>query len=124
MKICRKCENEYKDVYLFCPKCGTPFDPKMKYAKIPGHVSHETLDILIKIFNILLYVFGLFIIFIYLINFKINIKDSIFAIIFGLSLFKIFYDLLRENLKKVNRIIILAIRIVIPTIILIIWMNC
>ena len=121
MKVCRKCDNEYKDDYSFCPKCGTPHNPNTKYAKIPGELSHEAKEKLVFIFNILLYIVGAVIICIYLLNFKNDVKSSIFAILFGLSLFQIFYKLLET---KSNTKLLMVLRVVIPLLLFIVWMIC
>ena len=34
MKICKKCSKEFKEDYIYCPKCGTPYDVKIKSGKI------------------------------------------------------------------------------------------
>ena len=39
MKSCRKCKNEYKDEYNYCPKCGTPYDKNVKKTKVPGGIG-------------------------------------------------------------------------------------
>lgn len=123
MKVCRKCNNEYKEAYSFCPKCGTPHDPKMKYAKIPGEISHESKETAVKVWNIILYVFGSLLICAYLLSFKEDIKSSIFAILFGLSLFQIFYKLLEDNLN-INKSFLKVLRIILPIVIMITWGIC
>lgn len=48
MKECRKCKNQYKDVYSYCPKCGTPYDINIKRAKVPDEVDAGTMSIVKK----------------------------------------------------------------------------
>jgi hypothetical protein len=124
MKTCRKCKNEYKDDYMYCPKCGTPYDAKKKAMKIPDSIlSDSASDTIKKIWNIILYIFGGLLILAYIGSFKINPVNSIFAILFGLSLFQIFYKLIsnKANSDSVDKALKI-IRIVLPIVILIIWM--
>ena len=70
-----------------------------------------------------LYIIGGLIILAYLTSFSENPADSIFAILFGLSLFQIFYKLLSDKANSVDVDKFLKIaRIVLPIAILIIWM--
>lgn len=125
MKTCRKCQNKYKDLYIYCPKCGTPCDEKMKYAKVPGEINGDIIEMLKKIWNGILYGLGGSLIFAYLLTINENPRESIFAILFGLSLFQIFYKLAskKANSDKINKFLKIA-RLVFPVIILIIWMMC
>lgn len=123
MKTCRKCKNEYKDDYIYCPKCGTPYDPGKKTVKTPSNIVNPTLNVISKIWNIILYIIGGLIILAYLTSFSENPADSIFAILFGLSLFQIFYKLLSDKANSVDVDKFLKIaRIVLPIAILIIRM--
>lgn len=123
MKTCRKCKNEYKDDYIYCPKCGTPYDPSKKTVKTPSNIVNPTLNVISKIMNIILYIIGGLIILAYLTSFSENPADSIFAILFGLSLFQIFYKLLSDKANSVDVDKFLKIaRIVLPIAILIIRM--
>lgn len=123
MKTCRKCKNEYKDDYIYCPKCGTPYDPSKKTVKTPSNIVNPTLNVISKIWNIILYIIGGLIILAYLTSFSENPADSIFAILFGLSLFQIFYKLLSDKANSVDVDKFLKIaRIVLPIAILIIRM--
>lgn len=123
MKTCRKCKKEYKDDYIYCPKCGTPYDSNKKAVKTPSNIVNPTLNIISKIWNIILYIIGGLIILAYLTSFSENPADSIFAILFGLSLFQIFYKLLSDKANSVDVDKFLKIaRIVLPIAILIMWM--
>lgn len=123
MKTCRKCKKEYKDDYIYCPKCGTPYDSNKKAVKTPSNIVNPTLNVISKIWNIILYIIGGLIILAYLTSFSENPADSIFAILFGLSLFQIFYKLLSDKANSVDVDKFLKIaRIVLPIAILIIWM--
>lgn len=124
MKTCRKCKNEYKEVYEFCPKCGTPYDANKKVVKTPGDVPGSAMSIVKKIINISLYVFGGALILAYLESFAKEPLDAILAILFGLSLFPIFYKLIidKSNSISIDNIVKIA-RFALPILILIIWMT-
>ena len=117
MKICRKCKIEYKDDYIYCPKCGTPYDEKMKPAKIPGDISGGMVSTFTKIWNGLLYGFGGLLILAYITSFKEDIISSIFAILFGLSLFKCLYKVIEDKFTQIDEKYIKIARVAIPFII-------
>lgn len=119
MKICKKCNKEYKDDYVYCPKCGKPYDEKMKPVRTPGDIESTTS----KIVNGVLYGFGGLLILAYILSFTQNILFSIFAILFGLSLFKIFYTLIEDTFSQIDEKYIKIARIVLPVIILFTWMT-
>lgn len=120
MKTCRKCKKEYKDDYIYCPKCGTPYDEKMKAVRTPGDIGG--LDS--KIWNGFLYGVGGLLILVYLSSFTEDIVSSIFAILFGLSLFKVFYTLIEDKFSQIDEKYIKIARIVLPILILFVWIIC
>ena len=124
MKECRKCKNQYKDVYSYCPKCGTPYDINIKRAKVPDEVDAGTMSIVKKILNIILYIFGGLLIAAYLTSITKNPGESIFAILFSLSLFQIFYKLIGNKFNTIDEKYLKIARIALPIIILIAWMIC
>ena len=123
MKVCRKCKREYKDDYIYCPKCGTPYDEKMKPVKIPGDISGG-FNIVKKIWTGFLYGFGGLLILAYLSSFKEDVISSIFAILFGLSLFKIFYTMIEDKFTNLDEKYIKIARILIPIGLFILWIIC
>lgn len=95
MKLCRKCEKEYKDDYIYCPKCGTPYDEKMKPVRTPGDVG----GIVSKVWNGFLYVFGAIII-------LGSLSDltkfyGLIGVLFGLSMLPIVHDKV-FSIKKIK----------------------
>lgn len=124
MKVCRKCKIEYKDAYSFCPKCGTPYDENMKRAKVPGGINGGPVDIINKIWNIFLYGFGGLLILAYITTITKNPGESIFAILFGLSLFQVFYELIGDKFNTIDEKYLKTARVVLPILILIVWMTC
>ncbi|MBE6150962.1 MAG: zinc ribbon domain-containing protein [Firmicutes bacterium] len=120
MKICRKCKKEYKDDYIYCPKCGTPYDEKMKAVRTPGDIG----GLASKIWNGFLYGVGGLLILVYLSSFTEDIVSSIFAILFGLSLFKVFYTLIEDKFSQIDEKYIKIARIVLPILILFVWIIC
>lgn len=130
MKICRKCKIEYKNDYVYCPKCGTPYDKNMKKVKTPGDIG-GILGVMNKIWNGFLYGLGGLLIIAYIVPFKENmlsgeeqLMSSIFAILFGLSLFKVFYTIIEDKFIQIDIKYIKIARIAIPIILLITWMMC
>jgi hypothetical protein len=125
MKVCRKCKNEYRDDYAYCPKCGTPYDVKKKITRVPGSIfSKSSIEIIKKIWNIILYVFGGLLILIYIISINSNTLCSIFAILFGLSLFQIFYKLISNKVNSASADKVINItRMVLPIVLLVIWIG-
>lgn len=124
MKECRKCKSQYKDVYSYCPKCGTPYDINMKRAKVPDEVDGGIMSIVKKTLNIILYIFGGLLIASYLTSITKNPGESIFAILFSLSLFQIFYKLIGDKFNTIDEKYLKIARIALPIIILIAWMIC
>lgn len=120
MKTCRKCKKEYKDDYIYCPKCGTPYDEKMKAVRTPGDIG----GLASKIWNGFLYGVGGLLILVYLSSFTEDIVSSIFAILFGLSLFKVFYTLIEDKFSQIDEKYIKIARIVLPILILFVWIIC
>lgn len=120
MKICKKCNNTYFEKYLYCPKCGAPYNIRTKYAKVPGELSHEFKDFVSNFCSIILYIIGFVLIFVNLLYFKEHILLSVVAILLAFSLFRIFYIILRD-LLNVNNIIIILLRIVIPFLFFLNW---
>lgn len=120
MKTCRKCKKEYKDDYIYCPKCGTPYDEKMKAVRTPGDIG----GLASKIWNGFLYGVGGLLILVYLSSFTEDIVSSIFAILFGLSLFKFFYTLIEDKFSQIDEKYIKIARIVLPILILFVWIIC
>ncbi len=120
MKICRKCKKEYKDDYVYCPKCGTPYDEKMKAVRTPGDID----GLASKIWNGFLYGVGGLLILVYLSSFTEDIVSGIFAILFGLSLFKVFYTLIEDKFSQIDEKYIKIARIVLPILILFVWIIC
>lgn len=124
MKNCRKCKIEYKENYTYCPKCGTPNDPKIKRVKVPDDVVGGTMYNVKKFLNIFLYIFGVLLIFAYIVTIKENPFESIFAILFALSLFQKFYKIIGDKFNTIDEKHLKKARIILPIIILIFWMIC
>lgn len=122
MRLCRKCEKEYKDNYIYCPKCGTPYDEKMKPVRTPGDVG----GIISKIWNRFLYIFGAIIILGSLSN--LTKFYGLIGILFGLSLLPITNNYIwriekvksNKFAKKSKKVITITIPIVLG----ILWVTC
>ena len=114
MKVCKKCKNEYKDDYIYCPKCGKPYDDSMKMAKLPNESSDDSVGK--KIINIILYIVGGLVAFGSLISIPEEITN-IFGVLFGISLLPIIYRIIEEKTLIEKRNITIA-RIVVPIIFL------
>lgn len=82
----------------------------------------KILDFFFAVGNVLLYLFGAILIFAYLTSPEETLILNIFAIMFGLSLFKIFYAIIWEKFNIDKKYYIIA-RSTIPFIILIIWFS-
>ena len=95
----------------------------MKSVKTPGDIS-VGFDIINKIWNGFLYGIGGILILVYITSFKEDMVSSIFAILFGLSLFKVFYKLIEEKFPQIEDKYIKIARVTLPIILLIVWMNC
>ena len=121
MKVCKKCKNEYKEDYIYCPRCGRPYDDNMKKVKTPTDVKGSAASILLLIWNIILYVIGSIIAFVLLITIVEMPIASIIGVLFGLSLFPIFYKII-EDKTNINKGLLIAIRIVLPFILFIIML--
>lgn len=115
MKVCPECKKEYNDEYKYCPKCGKPYDNGMKKIKTPENVKGDLVSVLKLIWNIVLYIIGIFFVLIFLIVITEMPVASIFGILFGLSFFQIFYQLI-ENKTNLDKKFLIAARIVIPII--------
>lgn len=118
MKVCKKCKNEYKEDYIYCPKCGQPYDDNMKRVKTPGDVSGSTSSILFLIWNIILYIFGGFTILGSLFSIADDPVSSIVGILFGLSLFQFIYRIIEDKTMIDSKYLKIA-RVVIPIVLLI-----
>ncbi|MBQ9024389.1 MAG: hypothetical protein IJ105_04130 [Bacilli bacterium] len=118
MKICKKCKKEYKEDYIYCPKCGQPYDDNMKRVKTPGDVSGSATSIIKLICNIILYIIGSITAFVFLITTIEMPVAGIIGVLFGLSLFPVFYRLIEEK-TNINKYVLIAIRIVLPFILFI-----
>ena len=118
MKICKKCNNEYKDDYIYCPKCGKPYNDSQKRVKIPEEYGSDAKRILWNIWNIFLYIFGAIMILGSLVTIGEEPITSILGILFGLSLFKIFYKITEERTQIDENNLKIA-RIVIPIVLLV-----
>lgn len=118
MKVCKKCKNEYKEDYIYCPKCGQPYDDNMKRVKTPGDVSGSASSVLLLIWNILLYIFGGFTILGSLFSIVEDPVSSIVGILFGLSLFQFIYKIIEDKTMIDTKYLKIA-RIVIPIVLLI-----
>ena len=81
MKICRKCKKEYKNDYVYCPKCGTPCDKNIKAVNTPVVLINPIFSEILKICNAILYFIGGLLIFVYLGTIKESFFDSIFGIL-------------------------------------------
>ncbi|MBQ6538830.1 MAG: zinc ribbon domain-containing protein [Bacilli bacterium] len=143
MKTCRKCKNEFKDEYTFCPKCGKPYDPSKKVEKVEKDekvvesiknekpIENKKSDVNLsqvdngagqtfkKIGVVALYIFGGLIILASL-DFADGILVSIVGIIAGLSCFKCIYTLLSDKTNLGDKTIF-ALRIVLPIILICVW---
>lgn len=108
----------------YCHKCGTPYDINIKRAKVPDEVDAGTMSIVKKILNIILYIFGGLLIAAYLTSITKNPGESIFAILFSLSLFQIFYKLIGDKFNTIDEKYLKIARIALPIIILIAWKIC
>lgn len=118
MKVCKKCKNEYKEDYIYCPKCGQPYDDNMKKVKTPESISGGTESTLKLIWNIILYIFGGFTIFGSLLTIFEDPISSIVGILFGLSLFQFIYKIIEDKTMIDSKYLKIA-RIVIPIVLLI-----
>lgn len=122
MKLCRKCEKEYKDDYIYCPKCGTPYDEKMKPVRTPGDVG----GIVSKVWNGFLYVFVAIII-------LGSLSDltkfyGLIGVLFGLSMLPIVHDKV-FSIKKIKDSSFIkkfkkAIKITVPIALGLLWGIC
>ena len=121
MKVCKKCNREYKDEYVFCPKCGKPYDDKKRPVKTPIDYDGGVIDTIYKLFIIFLYLIGSIFIIISLVGITKNVFFSIIGLFFGLSFFKAFYDLI-ENQTKIDSFIITIMRIGLPLVLFIMWL--
>lgn len=124
MKICKKCKVEYKDEYSFCPKCGTPYAENVKKPKVPGEIGGTIWKIINIIINIVLYIFGGLLILAYVTQIKDNPVSSILGIIFGLSLFHIFYKIVGDKFSNIEKKYLIIARIIIPIILFFVWVCC
>ena len=120
MKTCKKCKNEYKDDYSFCPKCGKPYDDKQKAVKTPGDVASGTGSVLFKIWNIILYIFGGMMILGCIATIAKEPLSSIFGILFGLSLFQVFYKMVEDKFNVEEKYLKIA-RVVLPIVLIILF---
>lgn len=98
MKICKKCKREYKDDYIYCPQCGKPYDDSIKPVKTPGDIGGTANSTLSKIWNIILYIFGGFMIFGSILTILDDPVNSIIGILFGLSLFQFIYTIIEDKM--------------------------
>ena len=98
MKICKKCKTEYKDAYLFCPKCGTPYDEKMKKAKIPLNKIYTYKNII----TIVLYVVGCLIVFTSIMHIAKSSLEIAIAFLFSLSLFNVISKIVENSLNIID----------------------
>ena len=119
MKKCIKCNNEYKDDYIYCPKCGNPYDSSKKAVKTPGDIVGTSTSILKKIGVIAAYVFGSIMILSAFIT-PNNFVSSLVSILLGLSFFKIIYTFIGNKLN-IDDNKLLIIRIVVPVILLLLF---
>ncbi|MEG1009611.1 MAG: hypothetical protein RSF67_07370 [Clostridia bacterium] len=122
MKVCRKCQIEYKDDYAYCPRCGTPYDNKVKKVEVQEEVNGSIMDITKKIWNILGYILGSLLILTHIITIGKHPGKSILVILFGLSLFQIFYKLISNKFVTINEKHLTLYRILLPITILVLLM--
>lgn len=118
MKICKKCKNEFKEEYLYCPKCGKPYNDSFKKIKTPKSISGNTFNVLKLIWNTIQYIIGSFTILGCLLTIRENPISSIVGILFGLSLFQFIYKII-EDKTSVDKKYLKITRIVLPIILLI-----
>lgn len=118
MKICKKCNNEYKDDYIYCPKCGKPYSDSQKRVRVPEEYGSDAKRILWKIWNIFLYIFGAIMILGSLVTIVDEPITSILGILFGFSLFRIFYKLINDRTEFDESNLKIA-RVVIPIVLLV-----
>lgn len=119
MKICKKCKREFKDDYIYCPQCGKPYDDSVKPVKTPGDIGESISSTLFKIWNIILYIYGGFIILGCILTIVDDPVTSIVGILFGLSLFQIIYKLIEEKTMIDEKFLKIA-RIVLPIVLIIV----
>lgn len=119
MKICIKCKNVYKNDYIFCPKCGTPYDEKIKKPKIPKIINGCNKNIVEKIVNIFLYIIGSLLILSVLMIFDKSATGKIIIILFALSLFPIFYKIIGDICNIIDEKYLKIARVIVPIIIFI-----
>lgn len=118
MKKCKKCNNEYKDDYNYCPKCGKPYNDSEKAVKIPENIGGEFKSTILRIWNILLYVFGGMMIIGSIPTIIEEPITSILCILFGVSLFQIVYRIINEK-TEIEESNLKAARVVVPIVLLI-----
>lgn len=110
MKKCKKCNNEYKETYNYCPKCGKPYNNSTKPAKIPS--LHSNMNKLTYIIDVFLYIIGVLIALTSLLS-MYNEPAVIPAVLFGISLFPIVYKIIEEQ-TLIEPLYIKLARFVIP----------
>lgn len=120
MKICRKCKREYKDDYIYCPQCGKPYDDSIKPVKTPGDIGGSASSTLSKICNIVLYMFGGFMIFGSILTIADDPITSIVGILFGLSLFQVFYKIIEDKTAIEEKYLRIA-RVILPIVLIILF---
>ena len=118
MKKCVKCNNEYKDAYDYCPKCGKPYSNSVKEVKTPGDVSGSAMSFFKKAGVILSYIFGSFMI---LGGFLAShgFLNGLITVLVGLSFFKVIYTFIGDK-YNIDEKTLLIVRIVLPIVLLII----
>ncbi len=119
MKICQKCKYEYKDEYVYCPKCGAQYDNSPKKIKIQKKKNADVHNSLKLMCNIILYVIGGFTILGCLLNIGESPLTSIVGILFGLSLFQVIYRVIEDKSLVDSKYLKIA-RILLPILLLII----
>lgn len=97
MKSCKKCKANYKDAYLFCPRCGTPYDEKMKRSKIPLNKIYPKKNIITVVCIICC-----LIVFTFIMSIAKNILEIMIAFLFSLSLFNLISKIVENKLNIVD----------------------
>lgn len=120
MKTCKKCKREFKDDYIYCPQCGKPYDDSIKPIKTPGDIGGGISSTLFKIWNIILYIFGGFMILGSILTIVDNPVTSIVGILFGLSLLQIIYKIIEEKAMIDEKYLKIA-RVLLPIVLIILF---
>ncbi|MGB4984726.1 MAG: hypothetical protein WBO70_03000 [Erysipelotrichaceae bacterium] len=113
MRKCKRCKNEFKDEYLFCPKCGSCYYNNQKVTYSINHFN--------KIGDIILYVIGsISIVGFFNIMFS-NFVSGFVGLLFAISLLPITYELLEGSIMNASDKTNKLVRILVPIVLLLVF---